>query len=234
MFGEREYRLAVLAAVAGASLSLASDRNLLKKKYEASSLIPRQQGLVIFLCHAPQPADPTPCALPWPVHVFADHVDYKNRNASNPPECGLPSPVHLLPSDLLTVTEVGFMDKRFYLQVKQTSAVRYACGMGNDSHEVFARGQAAFFFNVSNPKDVSAFDRLVQAWLRPATQDELAKAVQSEKLTSTRRIGLGMTMGEVEEVLGPPETRADLGDKVLYKYKDMTVEFRKGKVADVR
>jgi hypothetical protein len=43
-----------------------------------------------------------------------------------------------------------------------------------------------------------------------------------------------MTIAEVESVLGPPQTRVDLADKILYKYKDMTVEFREGKVADVR
>jgi hypothetical protein len=35
-------------------------------------------------------------------------------------------------------------------------------------------------------------------------------------------------------VLGVPETKVDLGDKVLYKYKNMTVEFHTGKVSDVR
>jgi hypothetical protein len=49
-----------------------------------------------------------------------------------------------------------------------------------------------------------------------------------------KEIRLGMDFSQVEAVLGPPETRADLGTKVLYKYKDMTVEFRDGKVADVR
>jgi hypothetical protein len=43
-----------------------------------------------------------------------------------------------------------------------------------------------------------------------------------------------MSFAEVEEALGVPQTRVDLGGKVLYKYKDMTVEFHDGKVADVR
>ncbi len=234
MFGQRKNYLALLAMLVASTVSLASDKNLLKRKYEAAVLVPRQEGLVIFLCHAPQGTDPTACLLPWPVHIFSGRIDYKNRNATNPPECGVPSAVPLLASDLLTVREAGFMDKRFYLQVNQIKPVQFTCGMGNDSHEVFARGQATFLFNVSNSKDIDAFDLLVQDWLRPATQDELAKAVRSEKLSPTRRIGLGMSMAEVEEALGPPQTRADLSDKVLYKYKDMTVEFRNGKVADVR
>lgn len=43
-----------------------------------------------------------------------------------------------------------------------------------------------------------------------------------------------MSFAEVEKALGIPQTRVDLGEKVLYKYKDMTVEFHDGKVTDVR
>jgi len=42
------------------------------------------------------------------------------------------------------------------------------------------------------------------------------------------------TPAEVEAALGLPETKADLGEKVLYKYKNMTVEFHDGKVTDVK
>jgi hypothetical protein len=34
--------------------------------------------------------------------------------------------------------------------------------------------------------------------------------------------------------MGLPVSKADLGEKVLYKYKDMTVEFHNDKVTDVR
>ena len=43
-----------------------------------------------------------------------------------------------------------------------------------------------------------------------------------------------MTFAEVEGALGVPETKVDLGQKVLHKYKDLSVEFRDGKVADVK
>jgi hypothetical protein len=48
------------------------------------------------------------------------------------------------------------------------------------------------------------------------------------------QVKAGMSFAEVEQALGPPQTRVDLGEKVLYKYKDMTVEFHDGKVTDVR
>ena len=44
----------------------------------------------------------------------------------------------------------------------------------------------------------------------------------------------GMTFAEVESALGLPVTKIGLGEKTLYKYKDMTVEFHDGKVTDVR
>jgi len=60
------------------------------------------------------------------------------------------------------------------------------------------------------------------------------KATPPPTPSSGKQLKLGMTSAEVEGVLGQPETRADLGSKLLYKYKDMTVEFHDGKVTDVR
>ena len=45
---------------------------------------------------------------------------------------------------------------------------------------------------------------------------------------------LGMTASEVEAAMGPPESRVDSGDRVLQKYRDMTIEFGNGKVVEVR
>jgi hypothetical protein len=44
----------------------------------------------------------------------------------------------------------------------------------------------------------------------------------------------GISFADVEKALGVPQTRVDLGEKVLYRYKDMTIEFQNGKVTDVR
>jgi hypothetical protein len=52
--------------------------------------------------------------------------------------------------------------------------------------------------------------------------------------TETKEIKLGMTTDQVEKILGTPGTKVDLGEKILYKYRDMTVEFHDGKVTDVR
>jgi len=69
-----------------------------------------------------------------------------------------------------------------------------------------------------------------QLWL--ATDQEKLAFLKEE--CDDKEIKLGMTIAEVENILGPPATKIDLGEKVLYKYKDMTVEFHDGKVTDVR
>jgi hypothetical protein len=61
-----------------------------------------------------------------------------------------------------------------------------------------------------------------------------AAATQSAPGSGSREIKLGTTEAEGERILGAPATKVDLGEKLLYKYKDLTVEFHDGKVAEVR
>lgn len=49
-----------------------------------------------------------------------------------------------------------------------------------------------------------------------------------------KQVKLGISFAEVDAALGVPQTRVDLGEKILYKYKDMVVEFHDCKVTDVR
>jgi hypothetical protein len=50
---------------------------------------------------------------------------------------------------------------------------------------------------------------------------------------ATVNIALGQTIDEVTAALGPPITVIDLGVKKIYKYKDMKITFKAGKVSDV-
>jgi hypothetical protein len=50
---------------------------------------------------------------------------------------------------------------------------------------------------------------------------------------SPSTISLGQSIDQVTSVLGPPVTVIDLGAKKIYKYKDMKVTFKGGKVSDV-
>jgi hypothetical protein len=57
---------------------------------------------------------------------------------------------------------------------------------------------------------------------------------QKKSGASVKEVTLGMTLARVELELGLPETKVDLGEKALYKYKNMTVEFHNGRVTDVK
>jgi hypothetical protein len=46
-------------------------------------------------------------------------------------------------------------------------------------------------------------------------------------------IALGQTVDQVTAALGNPLTVIDLGPKKIYKYKDMKITFKAGKVTDV-
>jgi hypothetical protein len=47
-------------------------------------------------------------------------------------------------------------------------------------------------------------------------------------------IKIGMTLEEVEKILGPPETKFTFPDRTVYRYKDFTVEFKNNLVTDIK
>jgi hypothetical protein len=51
---------------------------------------------------------------------------------------------------------------------------------------------------------------------------------------ATVNIALGQSIAQVTAAMGQPLTIVDLGPKKIYKYKDMKITFRDGKVADVQ
>jgi hypothetical protein len=79
-------------------------------------------------------------------------------------------------------------------------------------------------------------DEITEQWFMLFDSVTAAQAARgnTESGVFVNQLKLGMSLAEVEKVLGVPQTRVDLGEKVLYKYKDMTVEFHDGKVTDVR
>jgi hypothetical protein len=60
-----------------------------------------------------------------------------------------------------------------------------------------------------------------------------AAATPAPAPAATVNIALGQTIEEVTAALGPPVTVIDLGSKKIYKYKDMKITFKAGKVSDV-
>jgi hypothetical protein len=78
--------------------------------------------------------------------------------------------------------------------------------------------------------------------LKQADQSEREVIGQAQQETGTATpaaaagsstITLGQSIDQVTSILGPPVTVIDLGPKKIYKYKDMKVTFKGGKVSDV-
>jgi len=106
-------------------------------------------------------------------------------------------------------------------------------GIGANEHESHERPAALLKFSVKDGYDEAK--KVVDEWLRTFhSQDEAVTFGNTVSGGFVKEVKLGMTFAEVEKQLGAPQTRVDLEKKVLYKYKDMTVEFQDGKVSDVR
>jgi hypothetical protein len=87
----------------------------------------------------------------------------------------------------------------------------------------------------SDGKDLARAESLAARWFRPFdTATDAAKFGNTASGVFVNQVKAGMSFAEVERALGLPQTRVDLAEKVLYKYRDMTVEFNRGKVTDVR
>lgn len=130
-----------------------------------------------------------------------------------------------------------FVDRKhsqFGFDLKTTSPHSVQRGIGAFAHDSYEEGRLKLIFYSNVLDDFSAMVKEVDDWLKPFnTAAEAARFGNTASGVFVREVKLGMTFAEVEQVLGLPQTRVDLGEKVLYKYKDMTIEFRNGKVADV-
>jgi hypothetical protein len=58
-------------------------------------------------------------------------------------------------------------------------------------------------------------------------------AIPPAPAAAPKTIALGQSIDDVTAILGPPVTVVDLGPKKIYRYKDMKVSFKDGKVSDV-
>jgi len=76
--------------------------------------------------------------------------------------------------------------------------------------------------------------RIVKYASRTVEDEQRKKQSASGAPAPAKGVKLGMTPVEVEAALGLPETKAELGEKLLYRFQGMTVEFHNGKVTDVR
>ena len=222
-----------------------AEKEAAASKYKDKFLVVRKEGLYLGvagngMC---QPSLSGPRVLA-PRHASvtiaiddADHV----KAIEDPFKCGT-EPIHK--GEVLKVYDVGVHTAGrgtqkapyLFLLVVNVSPHAITRGIGAFEHQSMERGATEMAIRAGSEKDFNA-DSLTDQWFMLFDSEG---AVQAARIGNTEtgvfvnQVKLGMSFAEVEAALGVPQTRADLGKKVLYKYKDMTVEFHDGKVSDVR
>ena len=86
-------------------------------------------------------------------------------------------------------------------------------------------------------RDSSTQTNSLEPVRQPPSAEDVLPPVESRQY-ETKEINLGMTMSEVEALLGPPLMKAKLSTRFIYKYQDykyqdVLIEFAEGRVTDV-
>jgi hypothetical protein len=222
-----------LVAVLGFSLgTFGSEKAELKERYSRRFLVVMREGLAVGVCSAPV-AGPRVAPPELAVRISGDRSDYQLQSGATAmfSACREVVPEPLRRGEVLKASRAWAHGDTLHISVQNVSphAVERVRGRS------FETGFADLRFALSKPKDLTSSADEIERWVKPFdSAEEAAKFGNTASGVFVKQVKLGMSAAEVEEALGPPETRADLGDKVLYKYKDITVEFKGGKVVDVR
>jgi hypothetical protein len=214
-----------------------TDKKDLAERYKGKYLVVLQEGLAVGVC-----ADlPTvPSGIAFDVRITGESAEFSPQTGASAgmTGCGeiIPEPLHK--GEIVFARYTWFRRLKggfFTITVQTVSPHQVKRSEGASRHEHLKYGKADLIFETSDTKDYDAVAALVEKWVRPFdTRAEAAQYGNTASGVYVKEVKLGMSFAEVEAALGPPQTRADLGDKVLYKYKDMTVEFHDGKVTDVK
>jgi hypothetical protein len=236
MMKKRHVRLTLLLL----SLCLpvfATDKKDLSERYKGKYLVVLREGLAVGMC-ADLPETPSGNALD--VRITGESAEFYPQTgmSAGMTGCGVIIPEPLHKGEVVLARFTWFRRLRggyFTITVQNLTAHQVKRGGGASRHEHLKYGRADLIFETSDPKDYDAVASLVEKWLKPFdTRAEAAQFGNTASGVYVREVKLGMSFAEVEAALGPPQTRVDLGEKVLYKYKDMTVEFHNSKVTDVK
>jgi hypothetical protein len=222
-------RRAILASVTcllACQQASAIDKEALLSKYRNKLVVVIKEGLSTCL---PTVSTGTLMAVTG-MSVFVNNVGALEQKRAY--YCQV-EPMHF--GEVLKVSQVSFVKGNLWIRLLNVSPHGVTRGIGAFAHESPEMGSVVMIIWSDNGKDLDKADALAAQWLKPF--DTAADAVTFGNTSSgvfVKQVKAGMSFAEVEKALGVPETRVDLGEKILYKYKDMTVEFHDGKVTDVR
>jgi hypothetical protein len=248
MINRRKYikQLGLGAILLLSSISLnAQNKKLVEAQYKNKFVVVLKEGLAVGLCSEAQPNWPS---LPKPVltvtvnnGVAVYHEQHESAYAMSGCSIVTPEPIHkgeVLRVESAKIQTVLMQGRQFGLLVMNVSPHAVERGVGALAHQSDERGWAYIVFKLDekdNKKEAIQAASYASDWFKVFdSQNDAASFGNTASGVFVKQIKVGMTIAEVESVFGAPETRIDLTDKILYKYKDMTVEFREGKVTDVR
>ena len=92
--------------------------------------------------------------------------------------------------------------------------------------------QPAVYTTVAPPDDPNAANALQQQ-AQQADQVEQQDAAALPQGSAPPTVTLGQSIGQVEQSLGQPKSKAVMGNKVIYSYPELKVTFVNGQVTDV-
>ncbi len=222
----------VIALGLSAAALCGMDKQALKARYDNKYVVALREGLAFGVCSE----EPTEVILGMKiqgekaVRVGRDNM-YCNVVTAEPIRVG----------EVLRVIgrAVPDFENCLLIQVENVSPHAITRGVGANQHESHEVGKAELLFVMPAKHDYEGVAAITDKWFKVfSSPDEAASFSKTLGNTASgvfvKEVKLGMTFAQVESVLGVPETRVDLGEKVLYKYKIMTVEFHEGKVTNVR
>jgi len=220
----------------------AQDRKALEDQYKNKFVVVLKNGLAVGLCSERRLDWTTPPSPVLTVTINGGSAEYHEQRGSSVSMSGCtvvtPEPIHkgeVLRVENIKIQKVLMQGRQCGLKVINVSPHAVERGIGAFAHQSDERGEAFIVFKLDETDDVSQASSLLGEWFKVFdTQDAAATFGNTTSGVYVKQIKAGMTIAEVESVLGIPETRVDLTDRILYKYRDMTIEFRHGTVSDVR
>jgi hypothetical protein len=224
------YSAMAALAIAAVGIGLASGKEDFSERYKGKYMVVMHDGLALAVCAQSRAKRPY-----LKVRVTESGVDTSKQGLLGSladEDCrATPEPLHK--GEVLKSSHAAIRGKWLLIWLESLSPHAITRGVGAFEHESHERPAAIVMFPAQGGYEKAK--ALIDQWLRPFdTQEEAAKLGNTASGAFVKEVKLGMTPGEVEAAMGLLETKVNLGEKVLYKYKNMTVEFHDGKVTDVR
>jgi hypothetical protein len=236
----------IVAAIALVAAIPVSAKDRTPKDFDNKYFVVIRPGLAVGTCDIPCSGDDDWCngkLLPT-LAVRVDGSDVEFHPQSGFAVCDqsgglIPTPIAPGTILLSTTSSIDKHEGRYCLLLQTALPISVTRGIGAFAHPSEELGAMSIRIRLSDPTNVDLIGTALRQWLTQA--DSLVAAVglsaqleHSEAQAAVKQIKVGMTFQDVEGAMGLPDTRVDLGHKVLYKYPSMTVVFEDGKVSDVQ